>query len=484
MYVTDIALDNWRSYRSLVLTDLRPGVNILLGANGQGKTNLLEAINYVAVLGSHRVGADAALIFRPVSGVGDSDAARAEDGIKGSANASRVGVVRIRLCNAGQRKTHSDLLEIEVVAGRANRARLNRHPVRPKELLGHCTSVLFAPEDLNLVRGEPSTRRGFLDDLGVQLYPVLAAILAEYQKVARQRGAYLKALAKNHQAPDPLQLGIWDQALAPLAAQITWYRHRIVAALNEKLPGIYAAISASVGHVASLHYADNLAHTLQEYVTSFHPIVTETATETATETVAGSETPDLDLEELYRDKTALEQAFLYAFAARHGDEARRGVNLVGPHRDELELELKGFPVKGFASHGESWSFVLALRLAQFQLLRDSYGQAPLLMLDDVFAELDETRRRAVLEVIGQADQVWVTSALGTELPGALRARVYRVGLGDAQESAVQFLGEGPVSAVLARGEDGGSAQGGALGEDGEAAIVVETLGGGSDVAVD
>ena len=480
MYVTDIALDNWRSYRSLVLTDLRPGVNILLGANGQGKTNLLEAINYVAVLGSHRVGADAALIFRPVSGVGDSDAARAEDGIKGSANASRVGVVRIRLCNAGQRKTHSDLLEIEVVAGRANRARLNRHPVRPKEFLGHCTSVLFAPEDLNLVRGEPSTRRGFLDDLGVQLYPVLAAILAEYQKVARQRGAYLKALAKNHQVPDPLQLGIWDQALAPLAAQITWYRHRIVAALNEKLPGIYAAISASVGHVASLHYADNLAHTLQEYVTSFHPI----ATEIATETVAGSETSDLDLEELYRDKTALEQAFLHAFAARHGDEARRGVNLVGPHRDELELELKGFPVKGFASHGESWSFVLALRLAQFQLLRDSYGQAPLLMLDDVFAELDEIRRRAVLEVIGQADQVWVTSALGTELPGALRARMYRVGLGDAQESAVQFLGEGPVSAVLARGEDGGSAQGGALGEDGEAAIVVETPGGGSDVAVD
>ena len=493
MYVTDIALDNWRSYRSLVLTDLRPGVNILLGANGQGKTNLLEAINYVAVLGSHRVGVDAALIFRPVSGVGDNDAARAEDGVKDSANASRVGVVRIRLCNAGQRKTHSDLLEIEVVAGRANRARLNRHPVRPKEFLGHCTSVLFAPEDLNLVRGEPSTRRGFLDDLGVQLYPVLAAILAEYQKVARQRGAYLKALAKNHQAPDPLQLGIWDQALAPLAAQITWYRHRIVAALNEKLPGIYAAISASVGHVASLHYADNLAHTLQEYVTSFHPIATEIATETETETVAGSETSDLDLEELYRDKTALEQAFLYAFAARHGDEARRGVNLVGPHRDELELELKGFPVKGFASHGESWSFVLALRLAQFQLLRDSYGQAPLLMLDDVFAELDETRRRAVLEVIGQADQVWVTSALGTELPGALRARMYRVGLGDAQESAVQFLGEGPVSAVLARGEDGGSAQGGAssevgaggaLGEDGEAAIVVETPGGGSDVAVD
>lgn len=482
MYVTDIALDNWRSYRSLVLTDLRPGVNILLGANGQGKTNLLEAINYVAVLGSHRVGADAALIFRPVSGVGDSDAARAEDGIKGSANASRVGVVRIRLCNSGQRKTHSDLLEIEVVAGRANRARLNRHPVRPKEFLGHCTSVLFAPEDLNLVRGEPSTRRGFLDDLGVQLYPVLAAILAEYQKVARQRGAYLKALAKNHQVPDPLQLGIWDQALAPLAAQITWYRHRIVAALNEKLPGIYAAISASVGHVASLHYADNLAHTLQEYVTSFHPIATEISTETAT--AAGNETSDLDLEELYRDKTALEQAFLYAFAARHGDEARRGVNLVGPHRDELELELKGFPVKGFASHGESWSFVLALRLAQFQLLRDSYGQAPLLMLDDVFAELDEIRRRAVLEVIGQADQVWVTSALGTELPGALRARMYRVGLGDAQESAVQFLGEGPVSAVLARGEDGGSAQGGALGEDGEAAIVVETPGGGSDVAVD
>lgn len=486
MYVTDIALDNWRSYRSLVLTDLRPGVNILLGANGQGKTNLLEAINYVAVLGSHRVGADAALIFRPVSGVGDSDAARAEDGVKDSANASRVGVVRIRLCNSGQRKTHSDLLEIEVVAGRANRARLNRHPVRPKEFLGHCTSVLFAPEDLNLVRGEPSTRRGFLDDLGVQLYPVLAAILAEYQKVARQRGAYLKALAKNHQVPDPLQLGIWDQALAPLAAQITWYRHRIVAALNEKLPGIYAAISASVGHVASLHYADNLAHTLQEYVTSFHPIATEISTETAT----GNETSDLDLEELYRDKTALEQAFLYAFAARHGDEARRGVNLVGPHRDELELELKGFPVKGFASHGESWSFVLALRLAQFQLLRDSYGQAPLLMLDDVFAELDEIRRRAVLEVIGQADQVWVTSALGTELPGALRARMYRVGLGDAQESAVQFLGEGPVSAVLARGEDGGSAQsgsgsaGGALGEDGEAAIVVETLGGGSDVAVD
>ena len=482
MYVTDIALDNWRSYRSLVLTDLRPGVNILLGANGQGKTNLLEAINYVAVLGSHRVGVDAALIFRPVSGVGDNDAARAEDGVKDSANASRVGVVRIRLCNAGQRKTHSDLLEIEVVAGRANRARLNRHPVRPKEFLGHCTSVLFAPEDLNLVRGEPSTRLGFLDDLGVQLYPVLAAILAEYQKVARQRGAYLKALAKNHQAPDPLQLGIWDQALAPLAAQITWYRHRIVAALNEKLPGIYAAISASVGHVASLHYADNLAHTLQEYATSFHPIATEISTETAT--AAGNETSDLDLEELYRDKTALEQAFLYAFAARHGDEARRGVNLVGPHRDELELELKGFPVKGFASHGESWSFVLALRLAQFQLLRDSYGQAPLLMLDDVFAELDEIRRRAVLEVIGQADQVWVTSALGTELPGALRARMYRVGLGDAQESAVQFLGEGPVSAVLARGEDGGSAQGGALGEDGEAAIVVETPGGGSDVAVD
>ncbi|MCU9988052.1 DNA replication/repair protein RecF [Mobiluncus curtisii] len=406
MFVSDLALDWFRSYRQVIL-HFPAGTNVFVGANGQGKTNLLEALNYLAVLASHRIGTDAGLIFREIG-----------DTVRSPATL-RAGVIRARV-HPGTDLTDPDasgeLLEIELLAGRANRAMINRHNVRPRSLLGHLSTVLFAPEDLQLVQGDPATRRTFLDRIAIQLRPTLVGALGEYTKIARQRGAYLKDVAKRRAPIDEIQLSIWDDALVPAAVEVMRERARVIDQLAQFLPSVYARIA---GHPApvGLTYADSVTKTLE---------------------LSADEQ-----REMYANPELLSSVFRQALAQRHADEARRGVNLVGPHRDELELHLNGLPVKGFASHGESWSYALSLRLAEFSLLRENFADTPVLLLDDVFAELDEQRRAALLWAIDQADQVFITSATETEIPEALHAAFYRVTLDpETRESSVETLGQG------------------------------------------
>lgn len=406
MFVSDLALDWFRSYRQ-VIVHFPTGANVFVGANGQGKTNLLEALNYLAVLASHRIGTDAGLIFRETGDTADPSAP------------PRAGVIRARIhpgSDIANPDANGELLEIELLAGRANRAMINRHNVRPRSLLGHLSTVLFAPEDLQLVQGDPAARRTFLDRIAIQLRPTLAGTLSEYTKVVRQRGAYLKDLAKRRAPIDEIQLSIWDDALVPAAVEIMSARAWVIDQLGAHLPQVYARIA---GHPApvGLTYADSVTKTL--------------------------DLPASEQQKLWSDPDSLTAAFRQALERRRADEARRGVNLVGPHRDELELALNGLPVKGFASHGESWSYALSLRLAEFSLLRDNFADAPVLLLDDVFAELDEQRRAALLWAIDQADQVFLTSATGTEIPDALHATFYRVTLNPkTRESSVETLGQG------------------------------------------
>lgn len=391
MFVSDLALDWFRSYRNLVLA-LEPGVSVFWGQNGHGKTNLLEALYYLSVLSSHRV---SATLMLPT---------------QNPECENRVAVIRARVRYESETgKERSDLLELEVLPGHANRAMINRNRARPRDLLGHLSTVMFAPEDLALINGDPSMRRGFLDTVNLQLRPAYAAVLSEYAKVARQRGAYLKDVAKRRATIDEAQLSVWDEALIPPACKIMLARRRLLDDLGEYLPQIYGQISSETPTL-QLGYASSVSKTLE-----------------------------LDLsqaEEMFSHPEELSENMRAALLRRRSDEARRGVNLVGPHRDEVEVMLHELPVKGYASHGETWSVALALRLAQFYLLKDRLGDVPVLLLDDVFSELDGARRAALLGAIKVADQVLITAAMGSELPEELDARFYDVLMDESRFSHV------------------------------------------------
>jgi DNA replication and repair protein RecF len=368
MHVSHLSLVDYRSWAELELA-LGPGPTALVGANGQGKTNLVEAIGYVATLGSHRVATDAPLV---------------------RAGAERA-VVRTRV----ERDGRSTLVELEVNPGRANRARLNRAPVpRAREVLGVLRTVLFAPEDLVLVRGDPSERRRFLDELLVASAPRYAGVRADYERVLKQRNALLKTafLARRSGGGDMRTLDVWDSHLARSGAELLAARLALVEALRPRVATAYRAVALGAegarGQTA-LSYRSSLGDAL--------PL----------EDGAPS-----------RDRDRLHAALLSELARMRSSEVERGVSLVGPHRDDLLLELAGLPVKGYASHGESWSFALALRLASYDLLRADGGE-PVLVLDDVFAELDEGRRDRLAELVAGAEQVLVTAAVSADVPRAL-----------------------------------------------------------------
>lgn len=374
MYFRNVALDDYRSYRSLVV-ELEPGVCVLVGRNGQGKTNFIEALTYLSTLHSHRVSADTALVRYPLAGE-DPPAA---------------GVIRVKVIE----EERARLVDLEIVAGKANRARLGRSQVAPRDILGEVLTVLFAPEDLDIVRGGPDGRRRFLDDLIATRVPVMAGIFAEHARILRQRAALLKrasAQVKRGVPADLSTLDVWDAQLAGVAARIIVERHRLVSSLAPHIARMYEVVSEG-SSVLSAHYAAQLTRHVS----------------------------DVDL----GDETAVRASLLEAYAGARDDEARRGANLVGPHLDDLALTLGGMPVRGFASHGETWSTALALRLAHFELTR-SEGRIPVLVLDDVFAELDASRRRALLDVMAEAEQVLITAAVEDDIPTSLRATLYRV----------------------------------------------------------
>jgi DNA replication and repair protein RecF len=354
MYVRHLALRDFRSWAHLDL-ELAPGRTVFVGSNGFGKTNLVEALWYCATLGSHRVATDAPLI---------------------RAGADRA-VVSAIVVNEGRELA----VDIEIAAGRANKARLNRTPVRStREVLGAVRAVLFAPEDLALVRGDPGERRRYLDELATLRRPTIAGVRADYDKVLRQRTALLKSAAGSRLRSDPgvlETLDVWDGHLAAHGAQLMAARINLVNQLSPEVEKAYQVLAPS-SRPAAIAYRASV---------------------------------DYDAEDIDYLQTAL----LAALARRRDAELERGMCLVGPHRDDLELRLGEQPAKGFASHGESWSFALALRLAAYELLR-AEGSEPVLILDDVFAELDTARRSALASVAAGAEQVLVTAAVGEDIP--------------------------------------------------------------------
>lgn len=407
MYVSNLALTDFRNYHREIL-QLHPGITTFIGENGQGKTNIVEAVDYLATLGSHRVSSDSALIRQ----------------------GAQAAVVQARVVTGGSATT----VEVEIFAGRANRARINRGHARPAEILGIVRTVLFSPEDLDLVRGDPAGRRAFLDGIMVQLRPRLAGVKSEYDRVLRQRGALLQSMQKARRRGARLDfaaLEVWDQQLAHLGGQIVSARSRIVAGLRPFVRHYYALVSGNSAR-ARIDYAANTdrgAFTLPApEAIAGDPDWDDDAAHLAasdSDSQAGPVALIAAHERELEDAAACEQRIANLLTERREDEVTRGVNLVGPHRDELRLALGSLPAKGYASHGESWSFALALRLASWQLLRtDASGQwaggsEPILILDDVFAELDARRRQRLAHLVREADQVLVTQAVGDDLPAEL-----------------------------------------------------------------
>ena len=396
MYVSDLALSDFRSYDELVLA-LEPGPTAFIGPNGQGKTNLVEAVAYLSTLSSHRAGADTALVRRAPPGEPQPGGA----------------VVRAKVVHGGR----PSVLEIEIIAGRANRARLNRGAARPRDLLGILRAVVFAPEDLALVREEPGVRRRFLDDLAVTLRPSLAGVRAEHDKILSQRSSLLKsarAARRSGGVPASMisSLEVWDAQLAAAAARLMAARTDVVARLRPWAAASYERVSQGQS-AARLSYRSSLL---------LHEGRPEPGPRDEAATAAEAELADVAT-----TAARLETAM----AGMRGREIDRGANLVGAHRDDLILHLGDLPAKGFASHGEQWSLALALRLASYEMLRhdvDAYGGdgEPVLILDDVFASLDAGRRAALADVVAGAQQALLTAAVDDDVPAALAGTRYRV----------------------------------------------------------
>lgn len=373
MFVAHLSLRDFRSYESADIA-LEPGVNSFVGPNGHGKTNLVEAVAYAATLSSHRAAVDAPLVR----------------------HGARQAVVRTKLVRDGREA----LVEIELNPGRANRARINRSPVsRAREVLGLLRTVVFAPEDLAVVKGDPGERRRFLDELLVQRAPRFAGVRSDYERVLKQRNALLKSASARRRGAASAGLAtldVWDAHLARAGAQLLAARLRLVDALRPLVGKAYAAIAP--GGSADLAYRSSLGEGVE---------------------LPGAEADPEQLTPLLQE----------ALGRARRTELERGVSLVGPHRDELVLSLGDLPARGYASHGESWSLALALRLASYDLLR-SVGDDPVLILDDVFAELDSGRRSRLAELVGSAEQVLITAAVPADVPAELTGAAFDVATGE------------------------------------------------------
>ena len=368
MWVHTLSLTDFRSHAHVDLV-LGAGVTTFVGLNGQGKTNLIEAIGYVSSLSSHRVASDAPLVR-----IG-----------------ADIGFIRCGI--------HADdrdiMIELALTPGRANKARINRSPVpRTRDVLGLLRTVLFAPEDLALVKGDPSERRHFLDDLLVQRSPRLAGTRADYERVLKQRNALLKSasIARRGSGDAMLRtLEVWDEQLATIGGELVHERVSLVEDLKPLAAQEYRIVAGDDGAPLGLTYVSSIGNN----------------------------------EHAVNDKATWRVLILEELARRRNDELNRGVTLVGPHRDELLLTLREVPAKGYASHGEAWSIALALRLASYALLRLDRVD-PVLMLDDVFAELDAARRERLADRVSTAQQVLITAAVEQDVPAALKGAVFRV----------------------------------------------------------
>ena len=354
MRVTKLALTNFRSYKNLEL-EFEPGPTTFIGNNGSGKTNIAESLIYLAYLSSHRVSQNL-----PLLNLG-----------------SEQTIIRAEI----ERDARTLQVDLEINANKANRARLNQNPTKSqREILGALQVIYFSPEDLDLVRGEPTHRRDFLDKLLITRAPRLAGVISDYDRVVKQRNTLLKTRApENALAP-------WTEQLINLGAQLSAERVALVEALNPYVAANYANLNEVKPAVISYKSsADGLSTNTEEN----SQLLTARQIEVARQ------------------------------------EIERGVSLIGPHRDDLHLQLGDFPAKGYASHGESWSMAISLRIGSYNLLK-SEGAEPVLILDDIFAELDTTRRQQLTSVTQMAEQTFITAAVESDLPSELLTTKYYV----------------------------------------------------------
>ncbi|HEV8023276.1 MAG TPA: DNA replication/repair protein RecF [Candidatus Nanopelagicales bacterium] len=358
MWVQALSLTDFRSYPQADM-EFAPGVTTFVGMNGQGKTNIVESLGYLATLSSHRVSADAPLIR----------------------SGAQSAVIRARVREAERSVT----IDVQIMERGSNKARINASATtRARDVLGIVRAVVFAPEDLALVRGDPSDRRRFLDEIGIQRHPRLAGVRADYDKVLKQRNALMKSAMGRPRSSIESTLSVWNEQLTGLGADIVAARAQLINDLRPFVQAAYIAIAGSA-----------------DVDITYRPSSPRIAEEVGV--VDGS----------LRDRVTM--AMDADLEARIGDELRRGITLVGPHRDEVDVALNGFPVKGYASHGESWSMALALRLAAADVLRSDEVD-PIVILDDVFAELDTTRRSHLAAMVHQATQVFITAAVPQDVP--------------------------------------------------------------------
>jgi DNA replication and repair protein RecF len=383
MFVKRVRLTNFRNYKNAEV-ELSPGVNLLHGSNGQGKTNLVEAVNFFASLSSHRVAGTTPLIKQ----------------------GEQTAIISLELAHEEKEL----LLEFELNADSPNRARLNKSPVaKSKDILGYLNSVIFAPEDLDIVKRDPTNRRAFLDQLIVQFSPRMLGVYSDYERVLKQRNTLLKSARATGTKGDALStLSAWDESLVKTGSEIISARVMITEKLSPGLISNYEAIAKSNNEPRMFIKSSILGSTLLDSDES--------------DDAEYLETPDREqIAKLFREK--LERL--------RPKELERGITLVGPHRDDLVLILGSLPTKGYASHGESWSYALALRLASLEILKvESRLGDPILILDDVFAELDADRRAKLAELVQGNEQVIITAAVEEDVPETLRAKRFSVVAGE------------------------------------------------------
>ena len=371
MLITNLSLTNYRSYANLEL-NLSPGINILVGKNGEGKTNVVEGLYFLANQESHRVASNQPLI--------NKDAAVAK--VSGNFNINDTNLQ----------------LEIELNQGKGNNFWLNKNPVKAKEALGVAQVVIFAPEDLEILRGDPSNRRYFLDQTATMLNPRVAGIRSDYERVLKQRNSLLKSasmLSGKAQQTAITTLDVWNERLIQLAAELILVRLNLLTNLMPYVNDYYQQIAPN-----------------NNFDFNYQPSWTELKLE----------------QDITWIKTQLEQALVVASP----EEIKRGVTLVGPHRDEVLFSLNQLPIKGYASHGETWSAALSLKLGVLHLLQSSINSTstPILILDDVFAELDDRRREQLMQIALGVEQTIITAAAEVDLPSNLAAKIYRFSGGE------------------------------------------------------
>ena len=388
MFIKHLSLADFRNYKTAEVA-LSTGVNLLIGPNGQGKTNLVEAIRYLSTLSSHRVAGYTPMIMQ----------------------GAPQAIVRALA-------SHEDrdvLLELELNRDTPNKARINKSPAQKvRDVLGYVNSVTFAPEDLDIIKRDPSNRRAFIDELVVQVWPRFAGVYADYERVLKQRNTLLKTARQTGAKGSALStLDAWDQSLISFGSEIIAARVDLVERLRPYLFSAYQSIAVTNNEPKILIKSSLLGAAAPSWLD-----------DESTDAESGEELIDTsnreEIAELYKAKLELVRP----------KELERGITMVGPHRDDLLLMLGTLPAKGYASHGESWSYALALRLASIELLRkETRSGDPVLILDDVFAELDAGRRERLAAMAQQNEQVLITAAVAEDVPKELRATVFRVNAG-------------------------------------------------------